>query len=56
MSEIPQGIVCTTDIVPVLMQMKYDDHDLLALKDVMKQPYVLMVAGGYGPIKHISED
>ena len=31
MSTIPQGMVCTTDIVPVLIQMKYVDHDLLAL-------------------------
>ena len=46
-------MVYTTDIVPALMQMKYDDHDLLALVDVMKKPYVSMVVVGGGLIERI---
>ena len=40
---IPQGMVCTTRIVPVLMHRKYYDHDMSRLKDIMVDPYVLMV-------------
>ena len=49
-------MVCTTDIVPALMQMKYDDHEFLALEDVMKEPYVSMVEVGGDPIESISQD
>ena len=49
-------MVCTTDIVPVLMQMKYDDHELLALEDITKEPYVPMVAVGGIPIERIPQD
>ena len=56
MSLLPQGMVCTTDIVPALMQMKYKDHDLLALVDVENKPYVPMVTVGGGPIERIPHD
>ena len=39
-SVIPQGMVCTTDIVPCLMQMKYGDHGILASTDITTDPYV----------------
>ena len=53
---IPQGMVCTFDIVPVMMRMKYKDHDLLTLEDVAHEPYMPMVAVGGGPIAHISHN
>jgi len=46
MSVIPQGMVCATDTVLSLMRKKYEDHELISLEDVMKDPYVLMVAVG----------
>ena len=50
MPVIPQGMACTIDIVPMLMQMKYEDHDLIALEDVVHEPYVPMVAVEGGSI------
>ena len=43
-SMIPQGMVCTSDIVPALMKIEYEYHDLLAFKDVMKEPYLPIVS------------
>ena len=31
---IPQGMICTMDIVPSITRMKYDDHYLLALIEI----------------------
>ena len=56
MPTIPQVMACTTDIVPVLMGMKYDDHDMLASTEITKGPYVPMVAVGGGPILLIPQD
>ena len=53
MSTILQGMVCTYDIVLVLMQMKYKDHDFLTLEDVVNEPYVLVVTIGGGTRKQI---
>ena len=49
-------MVYTMDIAPALMQMKYGDHDFLALDDVMKEPYVMMVEVRGGPIERIPWD
>ena len=46
-------MVCASDIMHALMQMKYGDHDLIAWEDVAKDPYVLMVVVEGGPIEHI---
>ena len=45
---LPKGMVCSKDIVPALVQMKYNDHDLLMLEDVANEPYVSfpIVKGG----------
>ena len=56
MSPIPQGMVCTVDIVPALMQLKYEYHDLLSLEDIAKEPYVSMVAVEDGMIEPILKD
>ena len=37
--EIPQGMVCTSDIVHTLMQLRYEEHNLLELEDVKKELY-----------------
>ena len=47
---IPQGMVCTVDIVPMLMHMKYEDHDMLVLKEITVDPYVWMVVVEGGSI------
>ena len=43
-------MVCTRYIVFALMQMKYEDHDLLAWEDVAKDPFLSMVVGEGHPI------
>ena len=53
MPTIPQGMACTMDIVPALMGMKYDDHDMLAYTEITKGPYVPMVAIGGDSILRI---
>ena len=54
MSVIPQGMVCTSNIMSALMQMKYKEHEFLTLEDVAKKPYVLMIAVGGVLIERIS--
>ena len=56
MPSIPQGKVCTFDIVPTLMQLRYEDHDLLSLEDVTKDPYLPMVSVECALIEQIPHD
>ena len=49
-------MVYTMDIVPVLMQMKYDDHEMLVLTEITKGPYEPMVVVGGNPIVRIPQD
>ena len=46
MLAIPQGMPCMTDIVPMLMVLKYADHDLLASTTITEETYEPMVAVG----------
>ena len=39
LSPLPEGMTCLVDIIPALVKMKYEDHDLLLLKDVADEPY-----------------
>ena len=48
-------MVCTFDIIPALMQLKYEYHNLISLEDVANEPYVSMVGVGRVPIEHISK-
>ena len=41
------------ELVPALMQMKYDDHDMLAYTEITKGPYVPMVVIGADSILRI---
>ena len=36
---IPQGMVCTSDIVHTLMQLRCEEHNLIELEDVKKELY-----------------
>ena len=56
MLAIAQGMVCTSDIVPALMQLKFEDHNLLALGDVMKETYSPIVSIEGVPIELILDD
>ena len=35
-------MTCSVDIIPALVKMKYENHDLLLLKDVADEPYQLV--------------
>ena len=49
-------MVCNKDIVPALVRMKYDDHELLMLEDVTNDPYVSFPTVKGGPIERIPRD
>ena len=49
-------MVSTSDIIPVPMKMKYENHNLLALEDIAREPYVPMVAVKSGTIECIPKD
>ena len=49
-------MVCTMEIVPSIMRMKYEDHDMLASTKITADPYVTMTTIGSGPIAYIPHD
>ena len=49
-------MVCTSDIVPALMNLRYGDHNLLALEDVTKESYLPVISVEGAPIERISQD
>ena len=55
-SSIPQGMICTMDILYVLMQLKYEYHNLISIEDIAKDPYVSMIVVKKGPIEHILKE
>ena len=55
MSPLLRGMVCNTDIVLALMNMKYDDHDLLVLQNVANEPYESLPVVTGGPIVRIPQ-
>ena len=40
MPTIPQGMECTMDIVPYVIRMKYEDHDLLESPNIIVDPFI----------------
>ena len=46
-------MTCTMDIIPALIKVKYEDHDLLLLKDVADEPYVSLPSVLGAPIEHL---
>ena len=55
LSPLPEGMTCSVDIIPTLIRLKFEDHELLLLKDVWDEPYesVPMVPGA--PIQRIPQ-
>ena len=39
MLPLPEGMQCTMDIIPTLVKMKFEDHDLFLLKNAIDEPY-----------------
>ena len=46
-------MTCTVDIIPDLVKIKYEYHDLLLLKDVANDPYESLPLVPCAPIEHI---
>ena len=44
---------CSVDIILVLIRLKFDDHDLLLLKDVQDDPYESVTTAIGGPVQGI---
>ena len=45
-----EGMKCSVDIIPTLIRLKFDDHDLLLLKYVWDEPYESVMTTPGGPI------
>ena len=50
---LPKKMTCSVDIIPALIRIKFDDHDLLLLKDVQDEPYESIHMTHGGPIQWI---
>ena len=48
-------MTCSVDIIPALIKLKFEDHDLLFLKYVQDEPYELVPMGPSAPIQRILE-
>ena len=46
-------MTCSVDIIPTLITLKFDDHDLLLLKYVQDKPYESISTMPSGPIQRI---
>ena len=53
MPPLPEGMTCSVDIIPTLIRLKFDDHDLILLKDVQDEPYESVHTAPGGPIQRI---
>ena len=48
-------MMCSVDIIPALIRLKFEDHDLLLLKDVKDEPYESVLMGHGAPIQRIPQ-
>ena len=55
MSSLPEGMKCLVDIIPALIRLKFEDHDLLLLKYVRDKPYESIPVGPDAPIQRIPQ-
>ena len=39
LSLLLEGMTCSVNIIPTLIRLKFEDYDLLLLKDVWDEPY-----------------
>ena len=42
---LSKGMTCSVDIIPTLIRLKFEDHDLLLLKDVRDELYQSVLMG-----------
>ena len=48
-------MTCSIDIIPVLIKLKFEDHDLLLLKYVWNEPYESFSMAPGAPIQRIPQ-
>ena len=48
-------MTCSVDIIPALIRLKFEDHDLLLLKDVQDEPYESVPMVPSAPIQRIPQ-
>ena len=51
LSTLPEGMTCSVDIIPALINLNFQDHDLLLLKDVQDDPYESVLTVPSAPIQ-----
>ena len=52
---LTEGMTCLVDIIPALIRLKIEDHDLLLLRDVRDEPYDSIPMGPGAPIRRIPQ-
>ena len=52
---LPKGMKCSVDIIPALISLKFEYHDLLLLKYVRDEPYESISMGPGAPIRWIPQ-
>ena len=45
LSLLLEGMTCSVNIIPTLIRLKFEDYDLLLLKDVWDEPYESVLTG-----------
>ena len=50
-----EGMKCSVDIIPALIRLKFEDHDLLFLKYVRDDPYESILTGPGASIRQIPQ-
>ena len=48
-------MTCSVDIIPALIRLKFDDHELFLLKDVWDETYDSVMISLGGPVQRISK-
>ena len=52
---LPERMTCSVDIILALIRLKFEDHDLLLLKDVWDEPYESVSKVPDAPIQQIPQ-
>ena len=55
LSPLSEGMKCSINIIPALIRLKFEDHDLLPLKDVRDEPYESILTGPGALIQRIPQ-
>ena len=51
-----KGMTCTMYILPLIMKMRYVDHDIISLTEINVDPYVPATMPSSNPVAHIPHD